>query len=148
MGCFHVTPGEEDRQDLEKIIQEDDRKFTIWRHFRGWRSRCTAACIGYTCQIPDIEGNWSGLRGGNLRCEEVRIVFSGDLASKVSGRKLVLVAFRCLGRERVGLLLQQLERIALVDLLTLSGSDVVADPLPQLASADFGRSSILLQFMR
>ena len=58
---------------------------------------------------------------------------------------MVLVALRRLGGQLLGLLLEQLERVRLVDLLATSGRDAVADPLPQLTAADLSGGGILHQ---
>jgi hypothetical protein len=58
------------------------------------------------------------------------------------------VEFVSLGRlvaELLGLLVQELERVVLGDLLALGGLDVVARPLPQLAARDLGRRGVFHQ---
>lgn len=54
-----------------------------------------------------------------------------------------LVTLWCLVAERLGLLVQQLERIVLGDLLALGGLDIVPGPLPELASRDFSGGRVL-----
>lgn len=66
----------------------------------------------------------------NSRGKEIGIVFASDLASKVLRGKVELVALGRLGGEVVGNLLQQLERVRLVDALAFGGGDAVASPLP------------------
>lgn len=84
------------------------------------------------------------LATGNLRCQEVCIVFSSDLCSEIPSRELVLVALWTLLCQLVRLFLQQTQSVGLVDLLALGSCHVVANPLPKLAAGDFRRSSILL----
>ncbi|KUI74487.1 hypothetical protein VM1G_11981 [Cytospora mali] len=54
-----------------------------------------------------------------------------------------LVALGRLLGQLVGLLLEQLQRISLVDALALGGGHGVADPLPELASGDLCGGGIL-----
>jgi len=93
----------------------------------------------------------SGPRAANLgdlvvqqAGDEVRVVLAGDLAGEVLGREVELVALGRALRERVRLLAQQLQRVRLVDRLTLGGRDAVPAPLPELGAADFGRRCVFL----
>ena len=54
-----------------------------------------------------------------------------------------LVALTSLCRKAVGALLEEFEGVGLVDALAFSRRDTVLDPLPELASGDFGRGGIL-----
>lgn len=90
----------------------------------------------------------SGRSQGNLRCQEISIIFTSNLAGKIASGKLILVALGAIGGELVGLFLQQLEGIALVDALALSGGDVVPDPLPELAAAYFSGGGVFLLFSK
>lgn len=93
----------------------------------------------------------SGSRRRNLVVEqtgqEIRIVLARDLGREIPRGQLELVSLGGLLSKRVGLLLEQTERICFVDALALGGGDVVSDPLPQLASGDFGGSGVLLERM-
>ena len=77
------------------------------------------------------------------RGQEVGIVLAGDLGSEVLSSKLELVALGSLGGELVGLLLEELEGVALVDALALGGGDAVLDPLPELGAGHLGGGGIL-----
>lgn len=55
------------------------------------------------------------------------------------------MALWCLGRQLLGLLVQELERVLLVNLLAFGRGCLMLAPLPQLASADFGRCSVFHQ---
>lgn len=79
--------------------------------------------------------------------EEISVVFAGDLAGEVLSSKVVLVALAGLGGQLVGALLEQLQRVGLVDALALGGGDAVANPLPELTARDLGGSSILPVFI-
>lgn len=57
-----------------------------------------------------------------------------------------LVALAGLLSQLIGLLLEQLERISLVDPLALRSRHAVADPLPELTAGNFGSSGILPVF--
>lgn len=59
-----------------------------------------------------------------------------------------LVALRSLCGKTFGALFEELEGVGLVDALALSGRDAVLDPLPELASGDFGGGGILPIFER
>ena len=76
--------------------------------------------------------------------QEIRIILAGNLACEVPCRELELVALGPLGGETVGLLLQQTQRVLLVDLFPVRGADVVVGPLPELAAGDFGGCGVLL----
>lgn len=82
-------------------------------------------------------------RRGNIRSQEISIVLASDLAGKVLGSKVVLVALASLLGKVISALLEELEGVGLVDALALGGGDAVADPLPELASGDLGGGSIL-----
>lgn len=56
---------------------------------------------------------------------------------------MVLVALGGLGRELLGLLLEQLEGVGLVDALALGRGHAVADPLPELAARHLGGGGVL-----
>jgi len=77
------------------------------------------------------------------RSQEVRVVLAGDLARKVLRREVELIALGRLGGELLGLLLEQLERVRLVDLLALGRRHAVPRPLPQLAARHLGRRGVL-----
>jgi hypothetical protein len=76
--------------------------------------------------------------------QELSIVLAGNLTRKVLCGKLVLIALRAIGRELVGLLMQQLECIGLVDLLALGRLHAMFAPLPKLGAGDFGSCGVLL----
>ena len=78
------------------------------------------------------------------RSQEIGIVLPRHLPGKVLRSKVILVPLRPLGSQRIRLLLEQLERVGLVDSLALCGRDAVAAPLPQLASADLCGRGVLL----
>lgn len=80
----------------------------------------------------------------NIRSQEISIIFSSDLAGKVACRKLEFVPFWSLGGESISLLLKKLQRVGLVDSLSLSGGGVVAGPLPELAAGYFRGCGVLL----
>lgn len=80
---------------------------------------------------------------GNLRSQEVGVVLTSDLAREVLGSEVELVTGAGLGGELVRDLLEELERVGLVDTLALGGGDTVLDPLPELRSGDLSGSSIL-----
>lgn len=82
----------------------------------------------------------------NVRCQEISIILASNLAGKIAGGKLKLVALGAFVCELVGLLLQQLECIVLVDPFALRRGDVVPGPLPELAAAYFGSGGIFLLF--
>lgn len=79
----------------------------------------------------------------NSRCQEISIVFASDLSGKVLRSKMELVALGSLCGKAIGTLVQEFEGIGLVDTLAFGGGDAVLDPLPQLASRDFGGGSVL-----
>merc|ERR1719440_2479754 len=79
------------------------------------------------------------------RSQELSVLLAGNLRLKVLGRKLVLVALAGLLLQLVGLLVQQLQRVAAVELLAALGRDAMAAPLPQLGPADFRRRRVLHQ---
>lgn len=54
-----------------------------------------------------------------------------------------LVALGALGGQIVSDLLEELERIRLVDALALGSGDAVASPLPELRAGDFGGGGVL-----
>ena len=81
---------------------------------------------------------------GYSRGQEIRIILARDLARKVLGRELELVAGRRLGGQLVRLLAEQAQRVGLVDAAALGGADAVPAPLPQLAAADLGGGGVLL----
>ena len=60
---------------------------------------------------------------------------------------MVLVALGSLRGKTIGRLLQELQGIGLVHLLTLSSGHAVLDPLPQLATGHLGGGSILPVFV-
>lgn len=79
----------------------------------------------------------------DLRCQELGIVLASDLALKVLLGEMELVALRGLLAQLLSLLMEQLERIVLGDVLALGGLDVVPCPLPELTSRHLGGSGIL-----
>lgn len=83
----------------------------------------------------------------NVRSQEISVIFTSDLAGEVAGRKLEFVPLWTLGCKGIGLLLQKLQRVSLVDFLALSGGGVVSSPLPQLAARYFGSCSVLLNMV-
>lgn len=78
------------------------------------------------------------------RGQEVSIILSSNLAGEVASSKLILIALWSLCGKFVGLLLEELKGVCLIDSLPFSGGNVVLGPLPELASANFSGSSILL----
>lgn len=83
--------------------------------------------------------------GVDLRSQEISIILSGDLSGEVLSSQAVLVTLLALGGQLIRLLLQQLQRVRLVDLLALGGVDAVLHPLPQLTTTHFGGSGVLHQ---
>lgn len=81
------------------------------------------------------------------RRQEIRIVLARDLAGKVLRRELKLVALGRLGSQLLRLLLEQLERVGLVDALALGRRHAVADPLPELGARDLGCGGVLPVFV-
>lgn len=59
---------------------------------------------------------------------------------------MVLVTLGCLGGQLSGAILEQLERVSLVNLLALGCGDAVLDPLPELTAGHFGGGGILPVF--
>lgn len=84
-------------------------------------------------------GNLVVKQGG----QEVGIVLASHLGGKVLSGKVELVALGGLGGELVGLLLEKLEGVRLVDALALGGGDAVLHPLPELGAGNLGGGGIL-----
>ena len=80
----------------------------------------------------------------NSRSQEVSVVLARDLAGEILGGQLELVTGRRLGDELSRLLLEETQRVRLVDAPALGGADAVPAPLPQLAAADLGGRGVLL----
>lgn len=81
-----------------------------------------------------------------LRGQEIRVVLASDLAREILRRQVIFVPLRALRGllgQFISLLLEQLERISLVDALALGGGDAVADPLPQLAARHLSGGGVL-----
>lgn len=83
----------------------------------------------------------------NSRGQKVGIILARHLAREVLRRQVELVALGRLLGQLVGLFLEELERVGLVDALALGGCHAVADPLPQLAAGYLGGSSVLPDFL-
>src|ERR1700760_2867406 len=79
----------------------------------------------------------------HLRGQEFGVILSCNLSCEVLGSQLDLVALWCLLFHIFHDALQQAQNIRLVDLLALTCRDAVLGPLPHLASAHFGSSSVL-----
>ena len=91
----------------------------------------------------EAEGEGESGYRKDVRCQEVGVVLARDLGLEVLSREAKLVALRRLGSQLLGLLLEQLERVALINALALGGGDAVAHPLPELRARYLGCGGVL-----
>ena len=92
--------------------------------------------VSSQCSVISVNGSHS-------RSQEISIILPGNLPGEVLRRKVELVALGSLGGQLLRLLLEQLERVRLVDTLALGRGNTVAHPLPQLAARDLGSRRVL-----
>lgn len=74
----------------------------------------------------------------DLRSQKLSIILSSNLSCKILLRNMELVSLGRLLTQLLRLVVQQLERIVLCNLLALGGLDIVPRPLPQLGARDLG----------